>query len=194
MAEDTARARGAGKARCFSEIPRIEGGRLVLKRLVPSDAPALAELTGDPAVYRYEPTFLLERQYADARQAIGALYRDFPSESIVLGVFLRDCGVADGGFCGLAELYGYRREIRKVSVGYRLLRRRWGQGIATEALSLLIGYLYGRTDAEIVTASTMVENRASARVLEKNGFTLVAHAVGEDWGYPDPTPADKWIR
>ena len=40
----------------------------------------------------------------------------------------------------------------------------------------------------------MVENRASARVLEKNGFTLVARAVDEDWGYPAPTPADKWIR
>ena len=47
---------------------------------------------------------------------------------------------------------------------------------------------------EIITASTMVENRASARVLEKNGFTLVARAVDEDWGYPAPAPADKWIR
>ena len=32
------------------------------------------------------------------------------------------------------------------------------------------------------------------RVLEKNGFSLVSHAVGEDWGYPAPTLADKWIR
>ena len=39
----------------------------------------------------------------------------------------------------------------------------------------------------------MVENRASARVLEKNGFTLVNRHVGEDWGYDQPTLADKWI-
>ena len=39
----------------------------------------------------------------------------------------------------------------------------------------------------------MIENQASARVLKKNGFALVAHAVGEDWGYAHPTVADKWI-
>ena len=55
-------------------------------------------------------------------------------------------------------------------------------------------YLFSQTDIEIITASTMVENQASANVLRKNGFTLVVHAVGEDWGYPEPTIADKWIR
>ena len=49
------------------------------------------------------------------------------------------------------------------------------------------------TDVEIITASTMVENRASARVLIKNGFTLVNSTVPEDWGYDHPTLADKWI-
>ena len=196
MTQFTAPGGGAGKALCFSEVPRIEGGRLALKRLVPSDAPALAELKGDPYVYRYEPTFLFERQHPDAREVIGRLYGECLKDSVILGVFLRDgeAGNADGEFCGLAELYGYRPEIRKISVGYRLLRRKWGQGIATEALALLIGCLYGSTDTEIVTASTMIENRASARVLEKNGFSLVSHAVGEDWGYPAPTLADKWIR
>ena len=97
-------------------------------------------------------------------------------------------------FCGLAEIYGYRAPIRKASVGYRLLREEWGKGIATEALGILIRELLENRGIEIITASTMVENRASARVLEKNGFTLVARAVDEDWGYPAPTPADKWIR
>ena len=54
-------------------------------------------------------------------------------------------------------------------------------------------YLDEETDIEIITASTMVENLASANVLRKNGFTLVVHAVGEDWGYKNPTITDKWI-
>ena len=58
----------------------------------------------------------------------------------------------------------------------------------------MVDYLYGETDIEIITASTMIENAASARVLTKNGFDLVVHAVGEDWGYDSPTVADKWIR
>ncbi len=88
----------------------------------------------------------------------------------------------------------FRDEIHKISVGYRLLERFWGQGIASEALALMIGYLLNETDIEIITASTMIENHGSARVLEKNGFDLVVHAVPEDWGYEEPVIADKWIR
>ena len=91
-------------------------------------------------------------------------------------------------------MYGFRYEIHKISVGYRLLERYWGQGIASEALKMMINYLYNETDIEIITASTMIENRASAKVLEKNGFDLVVHAVPEDWGYEEPVTADKWIR
>ena len=44
----------------------------------------------------------------------------------------------DGDFCGLAEFYGYRDQLHKVSVGYRLLERHWGKGIATETLRLIL--------------------------------------------------------
>ena len=82
----------------------------------------------------------------------------------------------------------------KISIGYRLIESYWGKGIATEALGMMIEYLYKETDIEIITASTMVENRSSAKVLMKNGFELVASGVDEDWGYEQPTIADKWIR
>ena len=58
----------------------------------------------------------------------------------------------------------------------------------------MLDYLSGQTDVRIITASTMVENRASARVLEKNGFIRVTPGVPEDWGYDAPTIADKWFR
>ena len=96
-------------------------------------------------------------------------------------------------FCGLAEMYGYRDEYHKISVGYRLLKECWGKGIATEALGRMIEYLCHETDIEIITASTMVENQASANVLRKNGFELVVSSVDEDWGYQEPVPTDKWI-
>lgn len=172
----------------FSEIPCLRGQRLVLRGLVPADAPGLTELVNSPKVYRYLPTFLFEKRYADVQEVIRRLYDEGWKESIILGVF------AGEDFCGLAEMYGFRDPIHKISVGYRLLERCWGKGYATETLGLMVDYLYGETDIEIITASTMVENRASANVLKKNGFSLVVHAVGEDWGYPAPTVTDKWIR
>ncbi len=176
------------KKKLFTEIPHMQSGYITLRRLVPADVDGLAELVSSPNVYRYLPTFLFERKYEDVREVIRRLYDECWKESIILGVFRQD------DFCGLAEMYGYRDPIHKISVGYRLLERCWGQGIATETLGLMVDYLYGETDIEIITASTMAENHASANVLKKNGFSLVVHAVGEDWGYDTPTITDKWIR
>ena len=176
------------KKKLYSEIPDLQGKRLRLGRLTPEHADGLQELVNSENVYRYLPTFLFEKQYPDVRDVIDRLYDECWKESIILGIFL------NGGFCGLAEMYGYRDPIHKISVGYRLLERCWGKGIATEALGIMIDYLYNETDIEIITASTMIENRASARVLTRNGFDLVVHAAEEDWGYDRPTAADKWIR
>ena len=176
------------KKKLFSEIPHLKGGRIELKKLDLSHADGLDELRNSRNVYRYLPTFLYEQRYEDVGYVISHLYDECLKESIILGVF------ADGAFCGLAEMYGYRDPIHKISIGYRFLEKYWGRGIATDTLELMVDYLYGETDIEIITASTMVENRASAKVLEKHGFTLVVHAVGEDWGYETPTIADKWIR
>ena len=84
--------------------------------------------------------------------------------------------------------------IHKISVGYRLREKFWGKGIATEALKLMIDYLYTNTDIEIITASTLPDNQASEKVLRKNGFELVVQNSPEDWGYENPLPTDKWIR
>lgn len=172
----------------FPAPPVIESESLCLRPLEAEDAQDLLRLTRQDIVYRYLPTYLFEKQFGDDMETvIRSLYREGLEDSLILGVF------QSGRFCGLAEVYGYRAPIFKASVGYRLLRESWGRGIATEALRLLTDELLTRRSIEIVTASTMLANAASARVLQKNGFTLVTHAAPEDWGYPEPTPADKWI-
>ena len=176
------------RKKLFSEIPQLQSGRIVIRPLDASDARSLEKLTGSEAVYRYLPTFLFEKKYPDAATVIDRLYGECFKESIIEGVF------AGGAFSGLCEFYGWRDDIHKISVGYRLLEDAWGKGIATETLGLMIRYLLDETDIEIITASTMAENRASANVLMKNGFALVASGVPEDWGYDEPIPTDKWIR
>ena len=176
------------KNKLFSEIPVLKGKRVTLKALTLDDLDGLRELTQCDLVYRYLPTFLFEKQYNDKEYVINHLYDICLKESLILGVFL------DGSFCGLAEVYGYRAPLLKASVGYRLLPQFWGQGIATETLGLLTGYILKETDVEIITASTMIENKASAQVLKNNGFRYVAHSIPENWGYADPVLTDKWIR
>lgn len=171
----------------FPKPPILRGERLVLRPLGLADAEALQRLTRQEEVYRYLPTFLFEKKYPEAKEVIRRLYDECLRDSLILGVFWEE------RFCGLAEIYAYRAPIHKASVGYRLLREEWGKGIATEALGLMVRELQTVRGIEIITASTMVENKASGHVLMKNGFVLVTEAVDEDWGYPEPTPADKWL-
>lgn len=171
----------------FPDQPVLKGERICIRPLVASDAPDLAKLTKEEEVYRYLPTYLFEKKYPDTKDVIEKLYTEGLVDSLIMGVFMRN------RFCGLAEVYGYRGYIHKASVGYRFLKEEWGKGIATEALNLMIKELIDNRGIEIITASTMVENRASAHVLQKAGFMLVNSNVDEDWGFPEPTPADKWI-
>lgn len=176
----------------FDEMPELESDRLLLRRLADGDAAALKNMTSSSLVYRYLPTFLFERKYQDPLEVIHKLYTEpcQAKESLILGVYLKK----DMVFCGLAEFYGYKDAIHKTCIGYRLCEEYWGRGIATEVVGLMVDYLYSQTDIEIITASTMVENQASARVLRKNDFIMTASAVPEDWGYESPTIADKWFR
>ena len=171
----------------FSEIPHILGERLELRRLETSDAAGLRELTESEEVYRFLPTFLYEKSIDDAEEAISRMYDVDLEKSLILGVFI------NGEFCGLAEFYGWRAPLLKISVGYRLLPRFWGKGIATETLGLMVGFLFDETDVKTITASVISENNGSANVLKKNGFHCVARSVPEDWGYTHLTKADKWI-
>lgn len=171
-----------------SEIPNLKGKRIVLKKLTEADAEALGELVRNDAVYKYLPTFLFERKYKDPLCVIRRLYDECLEESLILGVFLND------ELCGLVEFYGYHAAIGEISVGCRLAERFWGKGIAGEVLSLMVDYLLSQKKIKTINASTMAENKDSAAVLKKNGFTLAAHDIPEDWGFERPVKADKWIR
>ena len=177
------------KAQFFQTVPTLQSQRLILRRLTQADAAELDCLSHSDIVYRYLPTFLYERKYPDTRRVIDGLYDECLHESLILGVFLRE----GERFCGLAEMYGLRDEIHKISIGYRLAEPYWGRGIASETVAMMTGHLLYKAGIEIITASTMIENKASARVLVKNGFALVNSCVDEDWGYETPTATDKWF-
>ena len=176
----------------FDEIPYIEGECIVLRKITDADADDLLEMIHDKKVYRYLPTFLFEQQFDDIHEMIQKLYDECfaAKESLILAVSRKD----DGSFCGLAEYYGFKDKIHAVCVGLRLVQSAWGQGIASEALALMVDYLYTKTDTEIITASSMIENDACTKICLKNGFSLVKSAAKEDWGYDHPTLANKWIR
>ena len=175
----------------FSEIPTLMGNGVVLSPLEAQDASALQDLMDNEHVYRYDPAYLFERGFDSAEEVIakvyGAVYER--QESLFLAVRLEK----GGELCGLAEFYDFCDETHTVSCGGRLREKFWGHGIASAVLACMVDYLFAQTDIETITASSMVENLPSARLLEKNGFIRTACSVEEDWGYAKSVTVDQWM-
>lgn len=57
-------------------------------------------------------------------------------------------------------------------VGYSIGPSFWGRGYATEALGVVVKFLFEEVSANKITASFMIENPASGRVMEKCGMKM----------------------
>lgn len=89
------------------------------------------------------------------------------------------------GFCGLV----HPNDQAEVEVKYALLRQHWGRGLATEALGGMLKYGERAFEIREVIATSAPENRASHRVLEKNGFVPLEIRIGE---VGDRTQVHRW--
>ncbi|MBR0514866.1 MAG: GNAT family N-acetyltransferase [Clostridia bacterium] len=176
----------------FDEIPYLEGERIILRKLTENDREALSEMAQSNNIYRYEPTYLLEQQYTDMDELLRDLYGKYfeQKQNLFLGIYLKE---NPEELCGLAEFYDFRDHLHMVSIGGRLREKFWKCGIGTEIAKLMSDYLFKETDIEIITASTMVDNKASAHVLEKNGFMTTSNIHKEDWGHAESTDAYRWF-
>jgi len=70
------------------------------------------------------------------------------------------------GFCGLK----YLPEMDEVDLGYRFIRKYWGQGFATEAGKASLDHGFLNLQLNKIIGLAMPENTASIHVLEKLGF------------------------
>lgn len=72
-------------------------------------------------------------------------------------------------------------EGRTAEVGYSLDREQWGQGYASEALAVLVDYLFDSLDVVRVFGMLDPVNVASARVLERTGFLYEGRTKKSYW-------------
>src|SRR5689334_7157212 len=137
--------------------------RLLLRPGFPEDAPALAAAMSDAAIAHNLANVPWPYRMRDA-EAFLASPRDPILPSLL--VFERTQGAPRlVGACGLG-----RRPSGAVELGYWIARLHWGRGYATEACAALveIARMLGLPSLE---GSHFIDNPASARVLEKLGFS-----------------------
>lgn len=131
-----------------------------------ADKPALLRHANNRSVWR-NLTDLFPNPYteADADAWISIASRPGPSLHLAIAVD----GEAAGGI-GLAAGTGVDRLTAQF--GYWLGEAFWGRGIATAAARAMRRHAFASTDFVRLEAPVFAWNPASARVLEKAGFTL----------------------
>lgn len=175
----------------------IETERLVLRRLMPEDAPAMYKnWASDPAVtrwLRWEPhkdvfeTCALLAAWAELYQnpdyyqwAITEKGRD----EVIGSISLMRAQAPD---FHPDEWTGVDLSDGIWEPGYCLGRAWWGKGIMTEALRAVVDYWFTRTDGSWLTCCHAKGNPASGAVMRKAGFVYDHEAQYHKF---DGTPVD----
>ena len=85
--------------------------------------------------------------------------------------------VAGGRLVGAINLSNVvRGAFQSCNVGYWVAEAHNGQGFATVALRLVCERAFGELGLHRIEAGTLLDNHASQRVIEKNGFTRIGIA------------------
>ncbi len=142
------------------------GGGASLRPWRTEDAPALAQAANNRNVWislrdRMPHPYTL----ADAEDYIRQRF-DADSELIF-------CIEADGSAVGGIGLHPQEDVCRiTAELGYWLAEAYWGRGITTEAVRAIVRHGFNTRPLERIEAFVYANNPASARVLEKAGFTF----------------------
>lgn len=100
---------------------------------------------------------------------------------------------ADGSLIALGSVRMHPEVPGVVSIGYSVLPAYWGKGLGTKLAALLVRFARIALGAREVRATTLDDNPASARVLEKLGFTALEAGTSEVDSRGDERRVTRWV-
>ena len=157
-------------------------------RLVPMTTqhlPHLVELDSDPEVLRY--ILGRARSEQEVHDYWGPVCADTENDSVALGWWV-GFRRADGDFLGWWDLSpdgSTPAPPTRAEAGWRLARRHWRQGYATEGARALLHHGFVSRGLRTVWAETMAVNQPSRAVMTRLGMR---HVRTDHRSWDDPLP------
>ena len=163
-------------------IPTLKSSRLVLRALHAGDHPHLLALANDPEVTRH--------LHEDPPPSAAEVWQRMAA---ALGQWgLRGYGmmaIDDAeGFVGRIGFY-HPYDLAEPRLVYVLCRRTWGNGYATEAVTLIRDWMFAHHRPPRILSRIAPDNIASARVASRLGAVKIgteeqAGVTVDLWAYP----------
>lgn len=152
----------------FFPFPILQTTGLVLRQVVLADVPEILFLRSNDQVMQYidrEKAKTVE-EAAIFIQGIIDLYEK--SDALMWGISLPE---NPEKLIGTIGYWHMQKEHYRAEIGYTLHPAYWNRGFISEAIPAVVAYAFGPMQLHSIEARIGPENGASARVLEKAGFT-----------------------
>ena len=151
-------------------FPKINGLLVKLRELSMSDAVDISDLMSyniSKSLWQVPYPYTVE----NAANFINSSHRDFESQKAVnFAIQYKNNPDSVSPLVGIISLKNIDFDKNKAIVGYWIGELYWGKGIATESVALVISYAFSMLGLEEICAYVFSENKASIRVIEKNGM------------------------
>lgn len=162
----------------FSAFPTLTTERLVLRELLPSDAADLFIFRSDPEEQKYNSAAMVA--LSEAADLIAIVRKAFAAhQQIQFGLTLRD----QNKVIGLLGFNSWDRYHHRAEIGYDLARAYWGQGLAIEAVDVMVRWGFEHMQLHRIDLETIADNTRSVRMVERLGFRL--EGVRREYSWED---------
>jgi len=151
----------------FTNLPRIETERLVLRKMRRSDAKDLFAYASNPEVTRHT-MWNTHRTLRDSEQFLEAIehrYRD--GQVTNWGIEAK----SNGKFIGTCGFVYWAPEHQRAEIGYALSADYWNQGLMSEAALAVLRFGFEKMNLNRLEARCNLANIGSERVMQKLGMT-----------------------
>jgi ribosomal-protein-alanine N-acetyltransferase len=149
-----------------------ETERLLLREIMPEDETGMFELDADPEVHKYlgnRPVQTMEQ----TREVIRLIRQQYNDYGMARWAVIEKGSNAFLGWAGLKFMSQLNHHQNYYDIGYRLLRKHWGQGYATEAATATRDYAFGNMNLDMIYGTTHIDNLASFHILKKIGLRFI---------------------
>ena len=151
----------------MTPILELESARLRLRQWQDDDLAEFAALCADPLVMQYFPAPLSR---VESAALIGRIRGHFAEYGFGLWALERQDSGAFIGMTGLLNVSFDAPFTPAVEIGWRLARRHWGQGFASEAAWTALRCGFDRLQLDEIVAFTTEANLPSQKVMQAIGM------------------------
>lgn len=157
----------------FHPFQNIETERLLLRRINQNDVEEVLALRGNPETMKYIPRPLAKTK-EEALVHIAMIEEKIENNTgINWGITIK----GSNKIIGIIGHYRIQPENHRAEIGYMSLPKYNGKGYITEAIKAVVEYGFEQMNLHSIEAVINPGNKASERVLQKNGFVKEAHIL-----------------